>query len=258
MSRNFKELASKELQRLVLNKDWCDAKLIHENSAKRQRNWWIKNGNTIITKQLHTHLETRLSWDRQWHLLGLFVFPLRWTAASMNTNRTRGWLQQLVYIDLEFSATHLTDPSVSHPAGLRRSFRLGRKSSWVREAARAKRWSTGVNGSNPPPTYREVIPYRRDPEDGHRLVVLVGGYEQKKQCGWKHLRKVSWRPSVTPAGTPARAFLTPRYPGSPLGLKMEQEGPRQEGWIIDEGRESDRADREHDPSQCQPSILSSN
>ncbi|TWW72899.1 MAGUK p55 subfamily member 7-like isoform X2 [Takifugu flavidus] len=61
-----------------------------------------------------------------------------------------------------------------HIAGLRRSFRLGRKSSWVREAARAKRWSTGVNGSNPPPTYREVIPYRRDPEDGHRLVVLVG------------------------------------------------------------------------------------
>lgn len=107
----------------------------------------------------------------------------------MNTNRTRG--QQLVYIDLELTATHLTDPSVSHPAGLRRSFRLGRKSSWVREAARAKRWSTGVNGSNPPPTYREVIPYRRDPADGHRLVVLVGGYEQHKQCGWKHLRKVS-------------------------------------------------------------------
>ncbi|KAG7227309.1 hypothetical protein INR49_000313, partial [Caranx melampygus] len=26
----------------------------------------------------------------------------------------------------------------------------------------------------PPPTYREVIPYRRDPKDRHRLVVLVG------------------------------------------------------------------------------------
>lgn len=55
----------------------------------------------------------------------------------------------------------------------------------------------GVNGSNPPPTYREVIPYRRDPEDGHRLVVLVGGYEQKKERGWEHLRKVSWRHSCS-------------------------------------------------------------
>lgn len=217
----------------MVNTDWCDAKLKHEKSAKRQRNWWIKNGNTIITKQLHAHLETRLSWHQQWHLLGLFVYASRWMAASKNTNRTWGWQQQLVYIDLEFSATHLTDPSVSHPAGLRRSFRLGRKSSWVREAVRAKRWSTGVNGSNPPPTYREVIPYRRDPEDGHRLVVLVGGYEQKKHLGGNICLEdtLAAAPSVTPVGTPAKAFLTPRYRGSPLRLK--------EGWIIDEGRESD-------------------
>lgn len=84
---------------------------------------------------------------------------------------------------------HLTHASVSRSAGLRRSFRLGKKSSWVRQAAPSKRWSAGLNGSNPPPTYREVIPYRRDPKDGHRLVVLVGGYELKKQCGWKPVCK---------------------------------------------------------------------
>ncbi|KAM6989624.1 MAGUK p55 subfamily member 7-like [Tautogolabrus adspersus] len=61
-----------------------------------------------------------------------------------------------------------------HIAGLRRSFRLGRKSSWAREAARAKRWSTGVHSTFTAPTYIEVIPHYRDPADRHRLVVLVG------------------------------------------------------------------------------------
>uniref|UniRef100_A0A3Q3WY42 Uncharacterized protein n=1 Tax=Mola mola TaxID=94237 RepID=A0A3Q3WY42_MOLML len=63
---------------------------------------------------------------------------------------------------------------VKPPAGLRRSFRLGRKSSWTREAARSRRWSTRVNASVPPPTYKEVVPYHRDPKDRHRLVVLFG------------------------------------------------------------------------------------
>ncbi|XP_028284384.1 MAGUK p55 subfamily member 7-like [Parambassis ranga] len=61
-----------------------------------------------------------------------------------------------------------------HVAGSRRSFRLGRKSSWAREAARFRRWSAGVHRSICPPTYIEVIPYHRDPNDRHRLVVLVG------------------------------------------------------------------------------------
>uniref|UniRef100_A0A8D3AJF1 MAGUK p55 subfamily member 7-like n=1 Tax=Scophthalmus maximus TaxID=52904 RepID=A0A8D3AJF1_SCOMX len=60
------------------------------------------------------------------------------------------------------------------PAGLRRSFRLGRKSSWAREVAGSRRWSGGVHGSFHPPTYIEVIPYHRDPKDKHRLVILVG------------------------------------------------------------------------------------
>ncbi|KAL6104160.1 uncharacterized protein ACO6RY_13940 [Pungitius sinensis] len=59
-------------------------------------------------------------------------------------------------------------------AGLRRSFRLGRMSGWAGEAARSKRWSTGLHSSIRPPTYKEVIPYHRDPKDRHRLVVLVG------------------------------------------------------------------------------------
>ncbi|XP_054452365.1 MAGUK p55 subfamily member 7-like [Anoplopoma fimbria] len=61
-----------------------------------------------------------------------------------------------------------------HIAGLRKSFRLGRKSSWAREAAQSRRWSTGVHSSIRPPAYKEVIPYRRDPKDRHRLVVLAG------------------------------------------------------------------------------------
>lgn len=105
----------------------------------------------------------------------------RCRAASMNTKSSG--LFTLI------RSLGLTDPSVSHPAGLRRSFRLGKKSSWVRRAAPSQRWSTGVNGWNPPPAYREVIPYGRDPEDGHRLVVLVGRYELQKQRGWKHLRE---------------------------------------------------------------------
>uniref|UniRef100_A0A3B4B5Q8 Membrane protein, palmitoylated 7b (MAGUK p55 subfamily member 7) n=1 Tax=Periophthalmus magnuspinnatus TaxID=409849 RepID=A0A3B4B5Q8_9GOBI len=60
------------------------------------------------------------------------------------------------------------------PAGLRRSFRLGRKGSVAREAVRSRRWSAGVHGSIRPPTYVEVIPYHRTPTDKHRLVVLVG------------------------------------------------------------------------------------
>uniref|UniRef100_A0A3Q1H6X3 Membrane protein, palmitoylated 7b (MAGUK p55 subfamily member 7) n=1 Tax=Anabas testudineus TaxID=64144 RepID=A0A3Q1H6X3_ANATE len=75
-------------------------------------------------------------------------------------------------------------PPVMHPqiiegllpllAGLRRSFRLGRKSSLDREASWSRRWSTGVHGSVCPPTYIEVMPYCRSPKDRHRLVVLVG------------------------------------------------------------------------------------
>ncbi|XP_068456387.1 MAGUK p55 subfamily member 7-like [Clinocottus analis] len=61
-----------------------------------------------------------------------------------------------------------------HIAGLRRSFRVGRKSNQAEEAAGSRRWSTGVYGSIHPPTYKEVIPYHRDPKDRHRLVVLVG------------------------------------------------------------------------------------
>uniref|UniRef100_A0A668URI3 Membrane protein, palmitoylated 7b (MAGUK p55 subfamily member 7) n=1 Tax=Oreochromis aureus TaxID=47969 RepID=A0A668URI3_OREAU len=63
---------------------------------------------------------------------------------------------------------------VSLPAGLRRSFRLGRKSSWAKEAARFRRWSAGVHSSICPPTYIKVIPYHREPKDRHRVVILVG------------------------------------------------------------------------------------
>ncbi|XP_076018204.1 MAGUK p55 subfamily member 7-like [Genypterus blacodes] len=61
-----------------------------------------------------------------------------------------------------------------HIAGLRRSFRLGRKGSQAREAVRSRRWSAGVNDSVCTPTYIEVIPYCREPKDRYRLVLLVG------------------------------------------------------------------------------------
>ncbi|XP_061746470.1 MAGUK p55 subfamily member 7-like isoform X1 [Nerophis ophidion] len=61
-----------------------------------------------------------------------------------------------------------------HIAGLRKSFRLGKKKSRVKEAACSRRWSSGVHDSVCPPTYVEVIPDHKDPKDRHRLVVLVG------------------------------------------------------------------------------------
>lgn len=75
--------------------------------------------------------------------------------------------------------THVQDPPLCFLAGLRQSFRLGRKNSRARDAAGSRRWSTGVNQPVPPATYREVIPQQRDPSDKERLVVLVGTYEQK-------------------------------------------------------------------------------
>uniref|UniRef100_A0A672H8K7 Membrane protein, palmitoylated 7b (MAGUK p55 subfamily member 7) n=1 Tax=Salarias fasciatus TaxID=181472 RepID=A0A672H8K7_SALFA len=67
-----------------------------------------------------------------------------------------------------------SDKKFSSGPGLRRSFRLGRKSSLAREAARSRRWSAGVHGAMCPPTYVEVIPHPREPRDRRRLVVLVG------------------------------------------------------------------------------------
>uniref|UniRef100_A0A3Q2UX12 MAGUK p55 subfamily member 7-like n=1 Tax=Haplochromis burtoni TaxID=8153 RepID=A0A3Q2UX12_HAPBU len=101
----------------------------------------------------------------------------------------RGDVLQIVSMedDTWWQACHLEDsnggaglipskelPCVSLPAGLRRSFRLGRKSSWAKEAARFRRWSAGVHSSICPPTYIEVIPYHREPKDRHRVVILVG------------------------------------------------------------------------------------
>ncbi|KAM4552595.1 MAGUK p55 subfamily member 7-like [Odontesthes bonariensis] len=61
-----------------------------------------------------------------------------------------------------------------HIAGLRKSFRLGRKSRRAREAAQCRRWSTEVYSTMRSPSYVEVIPYHRKPKDRRRLVILVG------------------------------------------------------------------------------------
>uniref|UniRef100_A0A087Y611 Membrane protein, palmitoylated 7b (MAGUK p55 subfamily member 7) n=1 Tax=Poecilia formosa TaxID=48698 RepID=A0A087Y611_POEFO len=60
------------------------------------------------------------------------------------------------------------------PAGLRRSFRLGRKSSRARKPAQLRRWSSETPGAVCPRTYIEVVPYHKEPKDRHRLIVLVG------------------------------------------------------------------------------------
>uniref|UniRef100_A0A3Q1H9S4 Membrane protein, palmitoylated 7b (MAGUK p55 subfamily member 7) n=1 Tax=Anabas testudineus TaxID=64144 RepID=A0A3Q1H9S4_ANATE len=110
-----------------------------------------------------------------------------WQACHLRDGNARAGLipsQQLherwSFLYLQPQNTH----TVMHPqiiegllpllAGLRRSFRLGRKSSLDREASWSRRWSTGVHGSVCPPTYIEVMPYCRSPKDRHRLVVLVG------------------------------------------------------------------------------------
>uniref|UniRef100_A0A3B3URH4 MAGUK p55 subfamily member 7-like n=1 Tax=Poecilia latipinna TaxID=48699 RepID=A0A3B3URH4_9TELE len=61
-----------------------------------------------------------------------------------------------------------------HIAGLRRSFRLGRKSSRARKPAQLRRWSSETPGAVCPRTYIEVVPYHKEPKDRHRLIVLVG------------------------------------------------------------------------------------
>uniref|UniRef100_A0A8D0A0Q1 Membrane protein, palmitoylated 7b (MAGUK p55 subfamily member 7) n=1 Tax=Sander lucioperca TaxID=283035 RepID=A0A8D0A0Q1_SANLU len=106
-----------------------------------------------------------------------------WQACHLGDSNTRAGLipsQQLherwsfYTLAVRQPTSDVNGPSLSFPAGLRRSFRLGRKSSLAGEAAQSGRWSTGVHGSVCPPTYIEVIPYHRDPKDRHRLVVLVG------------------------------------------------------------------------------------
>lgn len=86
--------------------------------------------------------------------------------------------------------------SLSYPAGLRRSFRLGRKSSRAREAARRRRWSTGVHGPVRPPTYIEVIPYHRDPKERHRLVILVGTYKLNKEAACHRVQRVCFESTM--------------------------------------------------------------
>uniref|UniRef100_A0A8C7Z0K1 MAGUK p55 subfamily member 7 n=1 Tax=Oryzias sinensis TaxID=183150 RepID=A0A8C7Z0K1_9TELE len=59
-------------------------------------------------------------------------------------------------------------------AGLRRSFRLSRKSSRTKNVSWFWRWSTEVHGVLCPHTYREVVPSLREAKDKHRLVILIG------------------------------------------------------------------------------------
>ncbi|CAB1325782.1 unnamed protein product, partial [Coregonus sp. 'balchen'] len=60
-----------------------------------------------------------------------------------------------------------------HIAGLRRSFRLGRRGSRS-GSVESKRKSQEMGGVTQTPTYLEVAPYCRDPKEGRRLVLLVG------------------------------------------------------------------------------------
>ncbi|XP_037537899.1 MAGUK p55 subfamily member 7-like [Nematolebias whitei] len=59
-----------------------------------------------------------------------------------------------------------------HIAGLRRSFRLGRKGSVATKDVRFRRWSAEALSMINIPTYTEVIPYQKESKDRHRLVVL--------------------------------------------------------------------------------------
>uniref|UniRef100_A0A8C8DVX9 MAGUK p55 subfamily member 7 n=1 Tax=Oryzias sinensis TaxID=183150 RepID=A0A8C8DVX9_9TELE len=61
-----------------------------------------------------------------------------------------------------------------HIPGLRRSFRLSRKSSRTKNVSWFWRWSTEVHGVLCPHTYREVVPSLREAKDKHRLVILIG------------------------------------------------------------------------------------
>uniref|UniRef100_A0A668UPX2 Membrane protein, palmitoylated 7b (MAGUK p55 subfamily member 7) n=1 Tax=Oreochromis aureus TaxID=47969 RepID=A0A668UPX2_OREAU len=96
-----------------------------------------------------------------------------WQACHLeDSNGGAGLIPSKELHERSFSFT--TKQMVLQWTGLRRSFRLGRKSSWAKEAARFRRWSAGVHSSICPPTYIKVIPYHREPKDRHRVVILVG------------------------------------------------------------------------------------
>uniref|UniRef100_A0A3Q3FZH9 MAGUK p55 subfamily member 7-like n=1 Tax=Labrus bergylta TaxID=56723 RepID=A0A3Q3FZH9_9LABR len=104
-----------------------------------------------------------------------------WQACHLGDSGTRAGLipskqlhERLLILLLINILMTLCPNAVLIYSGLRRSFRLGRKSSWAREAARAKRWSTGIHRTFTAPTYIEVIPHYRNSTDRHRLVALVG------------------------------------------------------------------------------------
>ncbi|KAL0966854.1 hypothetical protein UPYG_G00300990 [Umbra pygmaea] len=61
-----------------------------------------------------------------------------------------------------------------HIAGLRRSFRLGRRRNGIVEMQQIGWRSEEMGGATQTPTYLEVAPYCRNPEEGYRMVLLVG------------------------------------------------------------------------------------
>ncbi|XP_056149796.1 MAGUK p55 subfamily member 7-like [Lampris incognitus] len=95
------------------------------------------------------------------------------TAVKADEGCNRGWSPiVLVLHAIGFCPPPAKDRVVA-TAGLRRSFRLGRRGSWSRDAQCRGR-SDGADGLPHIPTYMEVVPYRRTPKDSHRLVLLVG------------------------------------------------------------------------------------
>ncbi|XP_077470574.1 MAGUK p55 subfamily member 7-like isoform X3 [Stigmatopora argus] len=77
-------------------------------------------------------------------------------------------------IVLQRSRTLFKQQRIKKEAGLRRSFRLGKKSNWAKKASRSRRWSSGVYDCICLPPYIEVIPYNKYPKERICLVVFVG------------------------------------------------------------------------------------
>lgn len=70
-----------------------------------------------------------------------------------------------------------------HLAGLKRSFRLSKKDRMSRELQAKWKKCEDDDDDNQISSYREVVPYVRGPGEPNHLVLLVGTYSTRCNCG---------------------------------------------------------------------------
>uniref|UniRef100_A0A8C8DEJ0 MAGUK p55 subfamily member 7 n=1 Tax=Oncorhynchus tshawytscha TaxID=74940 RepID=A0A8C8DEJ0_ONCTS len=97
-----------------------------------------------------------------------------WQACRHGDSNSRAGLIPSRQLQERWASIDRCVTGISFPAaGLRRSFRLGRRGGRSGNVE-SKRKSQEMGGATQTPTYLEVAPYCRDHKEGRRLVLLVG------------------------------------------------------------------------------------